>query len=61
MQPTRRSVLAVAAVLVLGVAAVVLVVFASAGGSVQPVSESTMGATLGQGWLFGRPGPLPEG
>jgi hypothetical protein len=41
MQPTRRSVLAVAAVLVLGVAAVVLVVFASAGGSVQPVSEST--------------------
>ncbi|MGC4942585.1 DUF4129 domain-containing protein [Kribbella sp. DT2] len=41
MQPTRRSVLAVAAALVLGVAAVVLVVFASAGGSVQPLSEST--------------------
>lgn len=41
MQPTRRSVLAVAAALVLGVAAVVLVVFASAGGSVQPMSEST--------------------
>ncbi|MEV6282418.1 DUF4129 domain-containing protein [Kribbella sp. NPDC051770] len=41
MQPTRRSVVAVVAALVLGVGAVVLVVFASAGGSVQPVSEST--------------------
>ena len=45
MQPTgasRRSAQAVAVVLMLGVAAVALVVLASAGGSVRPVSESTI-------------------
>jgi hypothetical protein len=45
MQPTgahRRSAQAMAVVLMLGVAAVALVVLASAGGSVRPVSESTI-------------------
>ncbi|MEV8373669.1 DUF4129 domain-containing protein [Kribbella sp. NPDC056861] len=41
MQRSRRSALAVAVVLMLGVAAVALVVLASAGGSVRPYSEST--------------------
>jgi hypothetical protein len=41
MQPSRRSALAVAVVLMLGVAAIALVVLASAGGSVRPYSEST--------------------
>jgi len=50
MQPSRRSAVAFAAVLMLGVAAVALVVLASAGGSVQPVSESTLSAS---------PRPLP--
>ncbi|WP_040456525.1 DUF4129 domain-containing protein [Kribbella catacumbae] len=45
MQPTRRSALAVAVVLVLGVAAIALVVLASAGGSVRPYSESTASAS----------------
>ena len=44
MQPSRRSALVVAVVLMLGVAAVALVVLASAGGSVRPVSESTLSA-----------------
>ncbi|GAA0962250.1 hypothetical protein GCM10009554_79740 [Kribbella koreensis] len=44
MQPSRRSALAVAVVLMLGVAAVALVVLASAGGSVRPYSESTASA-----------------
>lgn len=45
MQPTgarHRSALAVAVVLILGVATVALIVLASAGGSVRPVSESTI-------------------
>jgi hypothetical protein len=41
MQPSRRSALAVAVVLMLGVAAIALVVLASAGGSVRPYSAST--------------------
>jgi hypothetical protein len=45
MQSSRRSALAVAVGLMLGVAAVALVVLASAGGSVQPVSESTLSAS----------------
>ncbi|ADB30526.1 hypothetical protein Kfla_1425 [Kribbella flavida DSM 17836] len=45
MQRTRRSVLAVTAAVVLGIAVVVLVVLASAGGSVQPFSESTLSAS----------------
>ncbi|MFI5709859.1 DUF4129 domain-containing protein [Kribbella sp. NPDC051620] len=44
MQPSRRSALAVAVVLMLGVAAIALVVLASAGGSVRPYSESTASA-----------------
>jgi Domain of unknown function (DUF4129) len=42
MQRSRRGVLAVVAAVVLGVAAVALVVLASAGGTVRPVSESTL-------------------
>jgi hypothetical protein len=48
MQPTgahRRSAQALAVVLMLGVAAVALVVLASAGGSVRPVSESTISSS----------------
>jgi hypothetical protein len=48
MQPTgasRRSAQAVAVVLMVGVAAVALVVLASAGGSVRPVSESTISSS----------------
>jgi hypothetical protein len=45
MQPNRRSALAVAVVLMLGVAAIALVVLASAGGSVRPYSESTASAS----------------
>jgi Domain of unknown function (DUF4129) len=56
MQPTgasRRSAQAVAVVLMLGVAAVALVVLASAGGSVRPVSESTISSSP-------RPIPTPS-
>lgn len=45
MQQSRRSALAVAVVLMVGVAAVALVVLASAGGSVRPYSESTATAS----------------
>lgn len=45
MQPSRRSALASAVVLMLGVAAVALVVLASAGGSVRPVGESTLSSS----------------
>jgi len=45
MRPSPRSAVALVVVLVVGVAAVALVVFASAGGSVQPVSESTLSAS----------------
>jgi hypothetical protein len=50
MQLSRRSALAAAVALMIGVAAVALVVLASAGGSVRPVSESTISAS---------PRPLP--
>lgn len=50
MQPSRRSAWAVAVVLMLGVAAIGLVVLASAGGSVRPYSESTASSS---------PRPLP--
>ena len=46
----RRSALALAVILMLGVAAVAVVVFASAGGSVRPVSESAIRSS---------PGPIP--
>lgn len=55
MQPTegrRRSALALVVILMLGVAAVALVVLASAGGSVEPVSESTVTSS---------PRPVPTG
>jgi len=50
MQPSRRSALVAAVVLMLGVATVALVVLASAGGSVRPASESTLSSS---------PRPLP--
>jgi hypothetical protein len=50
MQPRRRGAVAVVAVVMLGLAAVALVVLASAGGSVRPVSESTLSSS---------PRPLP--
>jgi hypothetical protein len=50
MQLSRRSASVVAVVLMIGVAAVALVVLASAGGSVRPVSESTVSSS---------PRPLP--
>jgi hypothetical protein len=50
MQLSRRSASVVAVVLMIGVAAVALVVLASAGGSVRPVSESTISSS---------PRPLP--
>jgi hypothetical protein len=45
MQFSRRSAVVIAAVLMFGVGAVALVVLASAGGSVQPVSQSTLSPT----------------
>lgn len=50
MQPRRRGAVAVVAVVMLGLAAIALVVLASAGGSVKPVSESTLSSS---------PRPLP--
>ncbi|QNE20902.1 DUF4129 domain-containing protein [Kribbella qitaiheensis] len=50
MQPRRRGAVAVVAVVMLGLAAIALVVLASAGGSVRPVSESTLSSS---------PRPLP--
>jgi hypothetical protein len=50
MQLSRRSASVVAVVLMIGVAAVALVVLASAGGTVRPVSESTISSS---------PRPLP--
>jgi hypothetical protein len=50
MQTQRRGALAVAAVLLVGVVAAGFVVLASAGGSVRPVSESTLSSS---------PRPLP--